>query len=70
MSEYCKRCGRMIQDINIGTYKNPKWIKDCISGYHNDVFCGYCASTCFFIDGNMYSMEEVVGKLKKQQKKK
>lgn len=60
MIEKCKRCGRFIDLINVGTCDKPKWVKDKVDGYGNDVFCGYCASTCFFINGMMYSMEEVM----------
>lgn len=55
----CKRCKMFIQKINIGDYRNPILIDNCILGYVNDVFCGYCASTCFFINGEMLSMEEI-----------
>ena len=69
MIKYCKKCGDFIKEINIGTTKNPKYVEDCIRGYGNDVFCGYCASTCFFIDGEMLDFEEV-RKLRKRRKRK
>lgn len=71
MIEYCKKCGRaIIEETNIGTKKEPRWIKDCVRGQGNDVFCRYCSSTCLFIDGNMYSSEEATKLKKKEVKKK
>ncbi len=67
--EKCKKCGGIILEINVGTHKNPKWVENKVRGHDDDVFCGYCASTCFFIKGEMYTLEEAIKISKKVTKK-
>jgi hypothetical protein len=56
----CKRCGRTILGtISIVRKGKLEFMPDFVWGNGNDKFCRYCASTCFFIDGNMYSFEEL-----------
>ena len=60
-TKYCKRCGRVILPMLVDWKDNKPVIKDVsIEGNNNERFCGYCASSCFFINGNMYSLEEAV----------
>lgn len=64
-TKYCKRCGRAILPMLINWKDNKPIIKDVsIEGDNNERFCGYCASSCFFINGNMYSMEEALNLIK------
>ena len=60
MIKYCKKCGRAIVPQFCGFEKDGKPIvrEIYVNGYGEDVFCGYCATTCFFINGEMYRPKE------------
>ena len=57
---YCKKCGRAI--LPIVNWEDGKAIYEdnSIEGNNGDRFCGICATTCFFINGEMYSPEEAL----------
>ena len=56
----CSKCGKEILPEIFEYNKEGKPImrEIYVKGFGDDVFCGFCATTCFFINGEMISMSD------------